>query len=86
MRYIKTYESNKEFIKGDIVMYEDEPFEITGTTDGANATIDKRKWVHLKSLIRDFKRNWTLDTDIRYLTDKEKIDLELKLRAIKYNL
>ena len=94
MKYIKYFESNDTFIKGDIVYLKNnqisqydwlgkEPFEITYVTFGARYSTQYNK---ISSLIRDYTRNWTLNKDIIHLTEKEKENLKIKLNILKFNI
>jgi hypothetical protein len=87
MKYIKYFESDT-FVIGDIVSLKytnKEPFEIIDITTGP-AHEGSKKYHTLCSLIRNFKRNWTLDKDIISLTEKEKENIKIELNRIKYNL
>jgi hypothetical protein len=96
MKYIKHFESEKPFIKGDIVKFKDgwnegrftlnnEPFEITSVSIGPEHEGSKQ-YNRVSSLIRDYTRNWTLNKDLTHLTEKEKADLRIKLNILKFNI
>ena len=98
MKYLKYFESNETFVKGDIVKLKDpakwglneEPFEIISVTKtypkNGPEPDDSKQYNTLKSLIREFSANWILNKDIIHLTEKEKADLKIKLNILKFNI